>query len=88
MYRLPCDGQMCERRERRDKCLGPWKRGVKTAALCRCLHRRRAYSTCHMYMYMYAGLCLDHQRAERDGPLRTGPMFCACVPCSMLDFAH
>ena len=44
VYRLPCDGQMCERRERRDKCLGPWKRGVKTAALCRCLHRRRAYT--------------------------------------------
>lgn len=42
---------------------------------------------CHD-QHVYAGLCLDRQRAERDGPLRTGPMFCACVPCSMLDFTH
>jgi hypothetical protein len=37
---------------------------------------------------VYVGLCADRQRAERDGPLRTGRMFCACVSCSMLDFEH
>ena len=42
---------------------------------------------CHD-QHMYAGLCADIQKAERDGPLRTGRMFCSCVPCSMLDFEH
>ena len=42
---------------------------------------------CHD-QHVYAGLCADRQRAERDGPLRTGPMFCACDPCTRLDFAH
>jgi len=37
---------------------------------------------------VYVGLCADPQRAERDGPLRTGRMFCACEPCTRLDFAH
>lgn len=41
-----------------------------------------------MNQHVYFGLCADRQRAERDGPLRTGRMFCACVPCSMLDFEH
>lgn len=40
---------------------------------------------CHE-QHVYIGLCADRQRAERDGPLRTGKMFCSCVPCSMLDF--
>ena len=40
---------------------------------------------CHD-QHVYVGLCADRQRAERDGPLRTGRMFCACVPCTMLDF--
>jgi|TARA_B110001469_G_scaffold89753_1_gene85184 hypothetical protein len=43
--------------------------------------------SCHD-QHVYVGLCADRQRAERDGPLRTGRMFCACVPCSMLDFEH
>ena len=40
---------------------------------------------CHD-QHVYAGLCADQQRAERDGPIRTGRMFCACPPCSMLNF--
>ena len=42
---------------------------------------------CHD-QHVYVGLCVDRQRAEHDGPLRTGRMFCACVPCSLLDFAR
>lgn len=42
---------------------------------------------CHD-QHVYAGLCADQQRAERDGPIRTGRMFCACVPCSMLNFGQ
>jgi len=36
--------------------------------------------------HMYAGLCADLQKAERDGPLRVNRMFCVCLPCSLLDF--
>ena len=32
--------------------------------------------------------CADPQRAEREGPLRTGRMFCSCGPCTLLDFEH
>ena len=42
---------------------------------------------CHD-QHVYAGLCADRQRAERDGPLRTGRMFCSCAPCTQLDFGH
>ena len=40
---------------------------------------------CHD-QHVYTDLCADRQKAELDGPLRTGRMFCSCVPCSMLDF--
>jgi len=36
--------------------------------------------------HVYTGLCADAQKAERDGPLRTGRMFCACLRCTLLDF--
>ena len=36
--------------------------------------------------HVYVGMCADAQKAERDGPLRTGRMFCACPPCTLLDY--
>jgi hypothetical protein len=36
--------------------------------------------------HVHVGLSADRQRAERDGPLRVGRMFCSCWPCTLLDF--